>query len=427
MVTGESPPLSGAPATAPEVFGYDDGRPQKSSGWIARFGLLYLGQNVAWAAPSQLLVASQIAIWHPASKEDHLAWIMAAGGIVSLIATPLAGYISDRTRSRFGRRRPWILIGAILGAMALVAMGFATGYAMLVAAWMVFQFGIALSINSAQSVPPDQVSRGQYGTVSGVMGLTYTLAIVVGTVIAALFGIQVAYLMTAAVLVALVLQYVLTTDDPLPPPREAAAAEGDLLPSGFPSWRSARDYWWVFITRLLVTLGNTIALFYLFYFLRDRIGMTGDGEADTGVLILTAIYAVTVVPSALISWRLSDRWRRRKPFVAAASYGVALATGLMAIVTQFTGIMLGAAILGVAWGVYTAVDQALINEVLPSADDRGRDMGIMNIAVAVPNTCAPVVAALALKLLGGYPGLYLLAALLAIVGGVLLRQVKAFD
>lgn len=402
----------------------DGTRPDVSGGWVTRFGLLYLGQNIAWAAPAQLLVANQIAQWHPADKESYLAWLMAAGGVVSLIATPLAGLISDRTVSRFGRRTPWIVVGAVAAALALVTMAFAGTYPVLFAGWLCFQLSIAFAINAAQTVPPDRVPQQQYGLVSGVMGLTYTLAVVGGTVIGAALPTRAAYLATAAVLVALTVPFVLGFREPStarasarhphdPPP----VATAPHSPTG-----SRADYWWVFAARLLVTLGQSIALFYLLYYLRDRIEYD---DPDTGVLILTVVYAVAVVGTAVLGGRWSDRIDRRKPFVAITSGGLAVAATMMAFAGSFTVVIAAALVLGASWGIYTAVDQALINEVLPDPDARGRDIGIMNVAVAVPNSAAPVIAAAALAHLGGYPGLYLLAAVLAVIGGLVVLRVKS--
>lgn len=272
-----------------------DDRPEVSRGWIGRFGLLYLGQNVAWAGPSQLLIANQIATWFPGEKEERLAWLMALGGLVSMVATPLAG--------------------GLVAGLAPVWMGFAPGYAVLVAGWLVFQAAIAFSINATQSVAPDQVPRRQYGLVSGVMGVTYTLAIVVGTLVATLFASRTAYLVTAALLVGLVVQYLVRFHDPrvIREREPEARATRPPLSTLVPSPREHPDYAWVFLTRLLLTRGNTIALFYLLYFLRDRVRVP---DPDAGVLTLTVVYAVAVVATAVLGGRWSDRLDRRRVFVA---------------------------------------------------------------------------------------------------------------
>ncbi|AXH98188.1 MFS transporter [Ornithinimicrobium avium] len=397
-----------------------DDRPRRSGGWVGRYGLAYLGINLAWAAPSQLLVALQLLDWSPDVKEARLAVIMGVGGFVSLVSTPLAGVLSDRTTSRFGRRRPWILLGTLVSAAALVVMAYAPGYAVLLAAWLVFQFFIAFAVTSSLAVAPDQVPRRQYGLVSGVLGLTYTMGLVLGTVLGDLLAVRTAYLVTAGLTVALVLPFLMALDDPRVVAAELPGA-GGRAESWVPSPRKHPDYAWVWVTRLLVTLGNTVALFYLLYFLRDEVGLA---DPEGGVLTLTVIYAGTVVVASVVSGRWSDRVDRRLPFVSGASLGVAAACLIMACAREWPVIVMAAVVLGLSWGVYMAVDQALINEVLPTAAHRGRDMSVMHLAVVLPNALSPVVAAVALLRLGGYPGLYLLAGGLCVVGAVLVHRVR---
>jgi MFS family permease len=84
-------------------------------------------------------------------------------------------------------------------------------------------------------------------------------------------------------------------------------------------------------------------------------------------------------------------------------------------------------VLGIGFGAYTAVDFALITEVLPDAADRAKDLGVINIANALPQVLAPVLAAAVLGLGMGYPGLYLLAAAVSVLGSVLVRRIRSID
>ena len=155
------------------------------------------------------------------------------------------------------------------------------------------------------------------------MGLTYTLAVVVGTVIGTAFDMRAAYLVTAGVLVALSAQFLIgfaatgkaqAGNPPTPEP--------DVVPiqPAQPSLEATRtlriDYWWVFLARLVVTLGQSIALFYLLYYLRDRIEYD---DPDAGVLTLTVVYEIAVVITAVFAGGWSGRAAKRKPLVAIAS------------------------------------------------------------------------------------------------------------
>lgn len=399
-----------------------DDRPTVSRGWVASFGLLFLGVNVAWAAPSQLLIANQILGWHPENKEALLALIMAIGGGLSVVATPVWGWLSDRTRSRAGRRAPWILVGVVGAAATLVGLGLSPSFGVLVVLWGMFQILIAAAVTTSQAIPPDRVSRRQYGMVSGVMGVAYTMAIVAGTLLAESLPILTAYVVSAVLVVVLVLPFLLGYREkvlPTPPPQRTAIDEEAHRPRRFFEYK---DFTWVFISRLAATLGNTVALFYLLYYLRDHIGLANP---DGGVLTLTVIYAVVVVGAAMASGHFSDRLGRRKPFVVAGCLGVALASVLMAMAASFSTVIIAAVVLGASWGTFTAIDQALINQVLPHRAHRGRDVGIMHLAVLTPNLLSPILAAFALLVFGGYPGLYLTAAALAVVGAITVTRVKS--
>lgn len=251
---------------------------------------------------------------------------------------------------------------------------------------------------------PDAVPRRQFGLVSGVQGATYTLGVVGGTLIAALAGVELGYLISAGVVVLFVAIFAAsgawkcglvgtgsTTDMLLAEGEESLA-------------RGYSDFIWVFIARFAINLGNYVALFYLLYFLRDRIRLA---DPETGVLILTGVYALSVIISTIIGGMWSDRVGRRKPFYLAAGVGIALACVLMAIATTFPAAIAGAIMLGLVWGLFTAVDQALVNSVLPVPDKRARDVGVMTVAIAAANIASPLFAAFCLGRLGGYPGLYL--------------------
>lgn len=428
-------------STAPDQTHHHDhfvdphARPPVTKGWIGRYGLAYLGINLAWAGPSQLLIAKQVLdFFGDNGKEQYLALIMAVGGAASIIATALWGFVTDWTRSRFGRRSPWVLIGAVTSAALLVWMGGASSFVSLLIAWTLFQIMIASAVGASQAMAPDRVPTNQYGTVSGVMGLTYTLALVLGTAIGTVFDVAPAYWISAAVVVVLVVQFLVFYREvptgegvfSISPTTPAATDDSDedvKKPVGAQANadRPYADFIWVFIARMAVTLGNVTALFYLFYYLRDRIKLD---DPDTGVLILTGIYALAVVVCAVAAGSISDKMHRRLIFVAGSSVGVAAACLIMAWAHAFWVVIIAALVLGISWGVYMAVDQALINEVLPIPAQRGRDVGIMNIAVVTPNALAPVVAAGALSFLGGYAGLYILSGVLALTGALVIYRVR---
>ena len=171
-----------------------------------------------------------------------------------------------------------------------------------------------------------------------------------------------------------------------------------------------------------MNLANALLLLYLLYYLRDAVGLSRKA-AEAGVFRLTLLYAVLTVVTAIIGGIWSDRLARRKVFVTASGYVIAAALLLLAFVHSYPGAYVGAAVLGVGFGIYTAVDFALITQVLPTDADRAKDLGVINIANALPQVLAPGVAALVLGLGAGYPTLYVLAALAAVLGSFLVRRI----
>ena len=160
---------------------------------------------------------------------------------------------------------------------------------------------------------------------------------------------------------------------------------------------------------------------YLYYFLDDRVGYT---DPEGGVFVLTVIYAVMSVATCVVAGRLSDRIGRRKIFVSVSGVVMAVATALLAVLPHWPVAVAAAAVLGAGFGVFVAVDYALMTEVLPDARDAGRDLGVINIAAALPQVFSPAIAAVLVTSPGGYPSLYLLAAGVVFLGSVLVHRIR---
>jgi MFS family permease len=187
-----------------------------------------------------------------------------------------------------------------------------------------------------------------------------------------------------------------------------------------------RDFAWAWTTRLLVNIGNHMVTLYLIFFLADAVHLkeTAGLEPAFGVLMLTGLYAVFVIITSVIGGRLSDRTGKRKPLVIASSATIALASLILAFAPTWTGGIIGACVLGIGFGAFLAVDFALITQVLPNAADRGKDLGVINIASSLPQVIAPVIAWPFVTLWGGYVSLYVAAAVIGALGAVFVVKIK---
>ncbi|MET0978519.1 MAG: MFS transporter, partial [Paeniglutamicibacter terrestris] len=165
-----------------------------------------------------------------------------------------------------------------------------------------------------------------------------------------------------------------------------------------------------------------MTIVYLLFFLTDVVRYP---DPAGGVLILTGVYAVMVIISAVILGPISDRSGKRKIFVIISSIVIACSALIIAVTQNFTGALIGAAVLGLGFGAYLAVDFALLTQVLPSARSRGKDMGVINVANSLPQVIAPTLAFISVRILGGYTALFIVAAIIGIFGALLVRNIRS--
>jgi MFS family permease len=182
------------------------------------------------------------------------------------------------------------------------------------------------------------------------------------------------------------------------------------------------DFAWAWLTRFLVQLGNALGTLYLLYFLTDRVHYA---DPEAGLLTLILVYTAALVATTVIAGRRSDRTGRRKVFVIWSGVVMAVAALLLAAWPVWPVAIVAAAVLGAGYGVYVAVDAALITQVLPAAADRAKDLGVINIANSAPQVLGPALSAPIVVHLGGYPVLYVVTALVTLAGSVLVQQIRS--
>ena len=391
--------------------------------WVAALAAANLGAYAAFFGPLQVLLAQQAQEVAPGHKEAVLGLVTGVGAFVSMVANPVFGALSDRTGSRFGRRAPWVVVGATAGAAGLAALSGVHAVAGMVLGWAFVQAGVNASYAAVLAAIPDQVPRDQRGVVGGWVALAQTLGAMCGVGLALATGAWSAgYLACALFLLLLSAPFVLGGHDrPVPARVHPPFRLRTFLTDFWVSPREHPDFGWAWLTRFLVHSGNALALVYLYYFLQDRVGYD---DPEGGVFVLTVVYAVCSVLTTVVSGRASDRLRRRRVFVSVSGVVMAGATAMLALFPVWPVAIAGAAVLGLGFGVFVAVDYAVLTEVLPDLEDSGRDLGVINIAAALPQVVAPVVAAPVVASVGGYPALYLLAAAATFAGAVLVRKIR---
>jgi MFS family permease len=424
-------------------------------GWIALFATAWLGIWMAQLTPIQLLLPQQVEdVVHGHLWTDNvLAFGIISGiaGACALITFPLTGALSDRTTSRFGRRRPWILAGVLVFAISLVILSVQTSIVGVGVFWSTSIIGFCIASAAITATLSDQVPVNQRGFVSGWISAPQAIGTILGLVLVISIWSNVAseqafgYPLVAILLVVLSLPFIATLpDQQLREDQRPRGGLGTILAGFWINPVKHPDFGWTLLGRILVNLGNALGTTLLLYFLQYGLHESAT-NAQSNLLVLTAIYLIFFVIAALVCGRISDRIGRRKVFVYIAAWMQAIAALILAFVPVLNVAFVAAGLLGLGYGCYMAVDQALATQVLPDAHSRGKDLGIMNIATAVPQAVGPLLGALVVLLFAnlatagaatttaitaageqaGFAGLFIASGVLAIVGGVAMIPIKS--
>ena len=358
---------------------------------------------------------------------DSLALVAGIAALLAVFGNPFFGKMSDRTSSRLGMRRPWMVIGLVGGSLGILIVALAPSIAVVLVGWCLAQLFFNALLAAMVAVLPNQVPAAQRGLVAGVLGVCTPIASVSGTFLVKLFtGSQLAmFLAPCAIGGFFILLFAVTLDDRrLAKKDKPAWSLREFARTFYVNPRKNPDFAWAFVSRFMFVLAYAFLVTYQAYYLLDKIG-SAKADVPQQISLGTLVQSVVVVAASLIGGKLSDRTGRRKIFVLTASvvYGVALF--VIAIASNFNGFLVGMAIGGLGFGIYVAVDLALVVDVLPDKDSAAKDLGVFDIAGALPFSIAPGIAQAILAVgNGSYGVLYGVAGICAIAGAVTILPVK---
>ncbi|WP_051792429.1 MFS transporter [Amycolatopsis jejuensis] len=392
---------------------------------------MFLVNVVGYAANQAalaVLLPSQVASAAGDRAVPALALVTGISAIASFAIPPLVGVLSDRTRTRWGRRSPWILGGGIATAAALVLTGAVSTVTGLVIGWFLVQATVNVGLNIILATIPERIPPKRHGLASTVQGLGVPVGGVIGVQVGAAFvhSAVVAYaLLAGLVLIASAVSAVLVRD------RSAAEIDDPALPrpaigrqflAMFGTLRD-RDYRWVFVSRAVIYLGYNIVFGFSLYILQDYItlpsGATPAGSVATAQTLTIALLTV----GTLVSGPLVDRVGRHRGFVLVSALLLSSSVILPLISPTWPMFLVQAGLSGFALGTFLGVDLALATVVLPKTGDAGRDLGVFHIALTAPQVIAPFIAALAVTA-GGYHALFIVGGVLAFLGSLTVLRVR---
>ncbi|MFF2485087.1 MFS transporter [Microbacterium sp. NPDC058062] len=405
-------------------------RERVGAGYIWLLILATLGAYVAMVAPIGISLSLKVQQLAPANVEV-LGYVIGLAAVVSTVVGPLVGMWSDRTRSRFGRRRLFALGGAVLGILALAFVAWAPTVPLLMAGWVFANVGWSTVMASLLFSQADRLPEEQRGKVAGLSGFVQMIASVLGVGIASAFigNDFLVFLIPGFVGLILALLWFLLVKEPdsRSLPDTGKLTVGKALSNMVFKPADHPDFAWNWLGRLFFMFGVTFATTFTTLFFASRLAPDGQVSKIGGlIVILSLLGVVATAGGALLGGFLSDKLKRRRIFVLLAGLGFTAGAIVMAFGgSNATLLITGSIVTSLGLGVFSAVDQAIVLDVLPERDtEAGRYIGINSYSTSLAQAIAPILAA-PLLLIGvtgadkNYGLLFLIAAACTLVGGTL--------
>jgi len=390
------------------------------------FGLAFL-----WNGLHPIILPAVLIYMVPESlKNTYLGGMTFAGLILAMIIQPLAGALSDRSRSRFGLRRPWMAAGTLASAVILVAMGFSENFWWLLVTYIFLQIASNTAHGPAQGLIPDLVPEERLGTASGFKNLFDMAGLVVASLVAGqLMGNDNPKQAIAVIIIVLLTSafFTIFTTREKPaseaPPQSSGNSLRELLNFDYKRYP---DYARLILSRFLILIGIYTLQSFIQYFISDRLGMPNPAEV-TGNLMATIGVAITLI--VFPAGAISDRIGRKRLNVISGGLA-ALGIFLVIFAQNVTHLYIVGAIIGIATGVFVSVNWALAMDLIPG-EEAGKYMGLSNLATAgaaaVSRLGGPLIDGVNALQPGAYLGysvLFVLAAIFALSGTLLLQRVQ---
>lgn len=386
--------------------------------------------TLGWVIPSSavggVLLPAKFAELAPDNKVALLAVATGVGAVVGLVAAVFAGSMSDQTRGRFGARNPWIVIGGVFTAALLLLQSTAQDIPSVILLWCLTVIPMNATGAGLAAIIADRVPRAKRGTLSAVAGLGLLVGSAGGPLLAAQFvsnqtlGFQV---LAVLALTLPVLGVLIAPDyDNRSIPRDQARFAGVSNAFKFP--RKAPDFYWALSGRFILVTGYFMVNTFQLYILTDYIGL--DESDAVGVLTVNSLLfmSASLVSMAAGGW-LSDRLGRRKPLILASSVLFLGAIAAPLVFPTAFGMLAFALVGGLGFGAYYSTDSALMTEVLPDADARGKDLAILNVANTGGQAVAPLISSALVVIGASFAPVFVVSLITCAIGALFILPIRS--
>jgi MFS family permease len=402
-----------------------------SLAFLARISLFWVGLSTLWAGLNIVYLPDRVeTLVGSANKGTFLGILLSAGLIVAIVIQPAMGGLSDRSTLRWGRRKPFMLLGSLVSALFLLLMSAVSTYALLFAVVILLQLASNSAHGPYQGIIPDLIPRNQRGRASGFFGLANNLGVLLGALVAGQLldrGQPGLYLFVAAViLVTVAVVSTLTIQEEPLQEKPAYGGVAKELRARLSELRARPGFSWILLSRLFFFMGLLAADQILLFFVRERLGMV----ENAGLYTTAALGTLLVVGGAIVvpaGW-ISDRMERRTLILISCCAG-ALAALILLFTTNYPMLLAGFAVLGGAVGIFVAADWALAIDLIPDPKAPGLYMGLTNLATGGGDALASLSAGVVLDTFNriqpllGYSAVFVMMAGFFVLGGATILKV----
>ncbi|MGF6888673.1 MFS family permease [Nocardia sp. GAS34] len=363
------------------------------SAFIWLYILAIFGVWTAVLTPTMITLALRVSQVDPSDASVAYSAIAATGALIALPAGPFFGRLADITMTRFGRRRPWLVVAAIGILVGNGIVAFAGGVPGLIAGWIIVSVAGTIGLTVLWSMIADSIPPERAGFVAGLAGAAQGVGLIAGT-----FIVRITPGMTARLLIPAILGAVLVVAF------VAMLRETDFVGQVRPVFnfrdfvrtlyfdpRKAPDFAWCLASVFGVTAGAAVVATFLVYFLQDELKLDNTTLVPTVFEATLIINAIASIISPL-GGRLADRIGRRKPLFAAAGLLVAGGCGVMDIATTVPEFLTGCVFFGIGYGLLIGQMLALAALTMTSWENASRDLGLVVLTQSAALMIAPLVA-----------------------------------
>ena len=363
-----------------------------------------------------------------AARAGSLSLVMTVGVFVTMLMQPIAGLLSDRTRSRFGRRAPWIAAGGAITLGSLYLANHVGTIPALAAVWALAGIGTNMAAGPLAATIPDRVPAEKIGAISAIAGLGILMGFASGTVLGgALFnrigtGSYLVFGSATALLCLLFLKFA--------PDRSSAALAVERVPlithlQSMTIALRSDDFRWLWTGKVAAYFSYAISTTFSVYMLQSYVYPALSQQEAARIAPMIHLAAL---PGTLIAMYVAGKWSdaigRRKPFVIGSSVLMACSMLIPLVWPTVPALFAQAMIGNIALGAFLVVDQALFIDVLPDKSAAGRDLGVSALGGNLGQALGPAIAGVIVAASGGYASIWPVAMMFLLFSGFTVLRIR---